>query len=50
VTQSSDVWGEFVDRATEMPVGRVEADLLVGCDGIHSAVRRALYPGEGLPK
>ena len=27
-------WGEFVDRATEAPVGRVEADLLVGCDGI----------------
>ncbi len=44
------VWGEFVDRATEMPVGRVEAELLVACDGIHSAVRRALYPREGLPK
>lgn len=24
--------------------------MLVGCDGIHSTVRRALYPGEGPPK
>ena len=29
--------------------GRVRADLLIGADGIHSAVRRALYPDEGLP-
>ena len=31
-------------------MGRVEADLLVGCDGIHSVVRRAFYPDEGPPK
>lgn len=43
-------WGEFVDRATEAPVGRVEADLLVGCDGIHSLVRHTLYPKEGPPQ
>jgi 2-polyprenyl-6-methoxyphenol hydroxylase-like FAD-dependent oxidoreductase len=43
------VWADFVDRATAGAVGRVEADLLVGCDGIHSAVRRALYPDEGPP-
>ncbi|HWS74592.1 MAG TPA: flavin-dependent oxidoreductase [Quisquiliibacterium sp.] len=29
--------------------GHVRADLLIGADGIHSAVRRALYPDEGLP-
>jgi 2-polyprenyl-6-methoxyphenol hydroxylase-like FAD-dependent oxidoreductase len=31
-------------------VARVDADLLVGCDGIHSVVRRAFYPDEGPPK
>lgn len=43
-------WGEFVDRATNSDLGRIEADLIVGCDGIHSVVRRTLYPDEGPPK
>lgn len=43
-------WAEFVDRTIGAPVNRVEADLLVGCDGIHSVVRRSLYPHEGPPK
>jgi 2-polyprenyl-6-methoxyphenol hydroxylase-like FAD-dependent oxidoreductase len=47
--QDGKVWGEFVDRHTGVAVGRVEADLLVGCDGIHSVVRQALYPNEGPP-
>lgn len=44
------VWGDFVDRVTGNPVAHVEADVLVGCDGIHSVVRQALYPQEGPPK
>jgi 2-polyprenyl-6-methoxyphenol hydroxylase-like FAD-dependent oxidoreductase len=44
------VSAEFVDRAAGAPAARFEADLLVGSDGVHSAVRRALYPDEGPPK
>jgi len=44
------VSGDFVNRATDETVDRIEADLLVGCDGIHSIVRRVLYPEEGPPK
>jgi 2-polyprenyl-6-methoxyphenol hydroxylase-like FAD-dependent oxidoreductase len=44
------VWAEFVDRVTGAARGHAEADLLVGCDGIHSAVGRALYPDEGPPR
>ena len=43
-------WGEFVDRGSGAVVGRAEADLLVGCDGVHSVVRSALYPEEGPPE
>jgi 2-polyprenyl-6-methoxyphenol hydroxylase-like FAD-dependent oxidoreductase len=41
---------DFVDRLSGEPRARVEADLLVGCDGIHSTVRRMLVPDEGPPK
>ncbi len=44
------VWAEFVDRGTKTPAGRTEADLLVACDGIHSVIRRTLFPNEGPPK
>ena len=44
------VWAEFTDRARGTSVARVESDLLVGCDGVHSVVRQALYPDEGPPK
>jgi 5-methylphenazine-1-carboxylate 1-monooxygenase len=47
---SGRVRGEFVERASDTPVGQADADLLVGCDGIHSTVRRTFYPGEGPPK
>ncbi len=44
------VWAEFVGRETDRVMRRARADLLVGCDGIHSTVRRALYPDEGPPR
>lgn len=40
----------FADRASGREVGPIEADLLVGCDGIHSVVRRSLIPDEGPPR
>src|SRR5262245_47191015 len=43
-------WAELADRPGGSSVARAEADLLVGCDGIHSAVRAALYPDEGPPR
>lgn len=40
---------QFVDR-DGMPVENVEGDILIGADGIHSAVRAHYYPDEGPPK
>ncbi len=44
------VKARFVDRRSGTPVATESADLLIGADGIHSTVRRALYPDEGPPK
>jgi 2-polyprenyl-6-methoxyphenol hydroxylase-like FAD-dependent oxidoreductase len=44
------VWAEFGDRAAGADRTRVDADVLVGCDGIHSTARRALYASEGPPR
>jgi len=44
------VRAQFVERDSGAQVGQVNADLLVGCDGVHSSVRQALYPDEGPPK
>ena len=41
------IWAELVERDSDTVVARAHADVLVGCDGIHSTVRRALYPKEG---
>jgi len=48
--KGDSVWAEFVNRKTGNQTGSVEADVLVACDGVHSAVRRAFYPDEGPPK
>jgi 5-methylphenazine-1-carboxylate 1-monooxygenase len=42
------VAARFIDRATGRAVSRVEADILVGADGIHSAVRHAYSTHEKL--
>ena len=39
----------LVDRATSA-ITAIEVDLLIGADGIHSAVRRQFYPDEGAPR
>jgi len=46
--QPGRVLARFAD-AQGAPV-EVEGELLVGADGIHSVVRRQLWPGEGLPR
>ncbi len=43
------VSAHFVDR-DGMPAENTESDLLIGADGIHSAVRAHFYPDEGPPK
>lgn len=45
----SGVTADFGDKSTGNIVASAHADVLVGADGIHSAVRRALYPHEGEP-
>lgn len=41
------VLAEFVGPDNDRVIASARVDLLVGCDGIHSTVRRALYPDEG---
>ena len=41
---------ELTDRRTGALLGAVEGNLLVGCDGVHSVVRKAFHPDEGPPK
>src|SRR5215207_6126587 len=43
------VRAEFIDKATGKSQGHHEGALLIAADGIHSAIRDKLYPGEGPP-
>lgn len=45
----SGVTAHFMDRESGKDLPPQRADILIGCDGIHSAVRARLYPDEGLP-
>jgi 2-polyprenyl-6-methoxyphenol hydroxylase-like FAD-dependent oxidoreductase len=47
--QDGKVTARLVDRDGK-PAGDVTGDVLIGADGIHSAVRAQLKPGEGPPK
>ena len=44
---SGGVTAHFLDRTTGKVLPPHKGDVLIGADGIHSAVRRQLYPDEG---
>jgi 5-methylphenazine-1-carboxylate 1-monooxygenase len=45
----ASVTAHFIDRASGTQLAPQRGDALIGCDGIHSAVRAALYPHERTP-
>ena len=48
-TRGDRIIARFGDRKSGALAVEDEADILIGADGIHSAVRRQLYPAEGAP-
>lgn len=47
--RGDNVAAHFRDRTSGEALGAIEADILIGADGLHSSVRRHFYPDEGLP-
>lgn len=45
----SQVTAHFINKETDEKMNSIKADLLIGADGINSAVRNQLYPNEGPP-
>ena len=48
-TTNDGVRAYFVERRSGERIGEADGELLIGADGIHSAVRGILYPDEGPP-
>jgi 2-polyprenyl-6-methoxyphenol hydroxylase-like FAD-dependent oxidoreductase len=40
----------FESTVTRTPLPSYRGDIVIACDGIHSAVRKQLHPNEGLPR
>ena len=40
----------FINKDNDQTIEIIEADALIAADGIHSAMRKQFYPGEGAPK
>ncbi|GAA4131620.1 flavin-dependent oxidoreductase [Aminobacter aganoensis] len=47
---ATGVTAEFLDAKGGKPIGSYRGDILIGADGIHSAVRRFFYPEEAQPR
>ncbi len=50
VNNDHGVEATFINKKTGEVIASAAGDLLIGADGIHSAVRRQFYPDEGAPK
>lgn len=48
VQGDSGVTAHFADKS-DRPRGSRTGDVLIGCDGLHSLVRKSFYPDEGAP-
>lgn len=47
---ATSVTAHFASRASGAPRDSVRGEVLIGADGIHSALRRCFYPDEGPPR
>lgn len=50
IQDATGVTAEFLDARDGKPIGSYRGDILIGADGIHSAVRRFFYPEEAQPR
>ncbi|MPZ12307.1 MAG: flavin-dependent oxidoreductase [Kiloniellaceae bacterium] len=48
-TEKDGIVAAFADKKSGQPRGEATGSLLIGADGIHSSLRRRLYPDEGPP-